>query len=89
MNMPLEDYWDKPHPITPRQLATALEAWDEGDTRTVWLEAVPHIIAAIPETAAEECPAIILLDSAHCDLTPGHEGDHMFAGHPFEPFDDD
>jgi len=37
-----------------------------------WQEALP-------------CPAVIVLDTATCDLPLRHEGDHMFAGQPFEP----
>jgi hypothetical protein len=56
MNMPLEDFWDKPRTITARQLATALRQVDEfevggndpSDYYRLWAGA---IIAAIPETA--------------------------------------
>jgi hypothetical protein len=59
MNMPLEDYWDKPRTITARQLAEALHEWlftSGGDYFLLRFEGDQHagaaaIIAAIPETA--------------------------------------
>ena len=50
----LEDYWDKPRTITPRQLATALMDVDltrVESRETMYLDLAAAIIAAIPETA--------------------------------------